>query len=81
MSIVAPRVTVDRGSNEIPVHPITAGCAKLPDWLIMDVEEALENIRSPTKKVIGIPRKGLTTKFHCIPSAREKDLKMGKKRT
>ena len=31
-----------------PVHPITAGSAKLPDWLIRETEETLENnIRSP----------------------------------
>ena len=43
-----PPVRVDRGSNAIPVHPITAGSAELPDWLIREAEETLEiNIRSP----------------------------------
>ena len=30
--------SVDRVSNAIPVHPITAGSAKLPDCLIMVLE-------------------------------------------
>ena len=50
MSIVA-RVRVDCESNAIPVHLITAGSAKLPDWLIRETEETLENnIRGPQKK-------------------------------
>ena len=36
-------VRVDCESNAIPVHPITAGLAKMPDWLIMEAEETLEN--------------------------------------
>ena len=40
-----PWVRVDRESNAIPVHPITAGGAKLPDWLIREVEETSENNR------------------------------------
>ena len=43
-----PPVRVDRGSNAIPVHPIIAGSAKLPDWLSREAEETLENnIRGP----------------------------------
>ena len=38
-----PPVRVDRGSNAIPVHPITAGSGKLPNWLIREAEETLEN--------------------------------------
>ena len=34
VSIVAIVSEVDRVINVIPVHPITAGSAKLPDWLI-----------------------------------------------
>ena len=47
VSIVAHE-SVDRESNAIPVHPITAGSAKLPDWQIRESEETLENnIRGP----------------------------------
>ena len=50
----SPRVRVDYESNATPVHPITAGSAKLPDWLIREAEETLENnIRGPTTKAIG----------------------------
>ena len=46
-----PGVRVDRESNAIPVHPITAGSAKLPDWLIREAEETLENnIRGPQER-------------------------------
>ena len=49
-----PPVRVNRGSNAIPVYQITAGSAKLPDWLIREAEETLENnIRGPTRKAIG----------------------------
>ena len=42
MSIVACE------SNATPVHPNTAGSAKLQDWLIREAEETLENnIRGP----------------------------------
>ena len=45
---------VDRGSNAIPAHQTTAGSAKLPDWLIREAEETLENnIRGLQTKVIG----------------------------
>ena len=36
LAYVIPVVRVDRGSNAIPVHPITAGSVKLPDWLIKE---------------------------------------------
>ena len=32
-----------RGRNAIPVHPINAGSAKLPDLLIKETEQTLEN--------------------------------------
>ena len=39
------------GSNAITVHPITAGSAKLRDWLIMEAEETLENnIKGPQER-------------------------------
>ena len=51
VSIVAHESRVDRESNPVPVHPITTGSAKLPDWLIKEAEETLENnIRDPQKK-------------------------------
>ena len=40
---------VDRDSNAIPVHPITAGSAKLPDSLIKEAEETLYN-NEPIRK-------------------------------
>ena len=44
---VVAHKSVDRESNAIPVHSITAGSAKLSDWLIREGEETLENnIRS-----------------------------------
>ena len=44
-------VTVDRESNAISVHPIIAGSTKLPDWLIREAKETLENnIRAPQEK-------------------------------
>ena len=47
MSIVVHE-SVNRESNAIPVHPIIAGSEKLPDWLIREAEEILENnIRGP----------------------------------
>ena len=46
MSIVACELRVECESNAIPVHPITAGSAKLPDWVIREAEETFEsNIR------------------------------------
>ena len=46
-----PRVRVDRGSNAIPIHPIIASSAQLPDWLVMEAEETLENkIRGPQER-------------------------------
>ena len=46
-----PWIRVDCESNTIPVHPITAGSAKLPDWLIREAEEFLENnIRGPQER-------------------------------
>ena len=40
--------SVDHGSNAIHVNPITASSVKLPDWLIRQAEETLENnIRGP----------------------------------
>ena len=39
----SPWIRVDRGSNAIPEHPITAGSAKLPDLLIREAEETMEN--------------------------------------
>ena len=46
-----PTSQVDRESNAIPVHPITAGSVKLPDWLVREAEESLEyNVRGPHKK-------------------------------
>ena len=48
VSIVALESRVDRGSNAIPVHPITSGSLKLPVWFIREAEETLENkIRGP----------------------------------
>ena len=45
---IVAQESVDRGSNAIPVHPITAGSAKLPNWLIREAEETLQNnIRGP----------------------------------
>ena len=41
VSIVAHE-SVDRESNAITVHPITAVCAKLPDWLVRKGEETLQ---------------------------------------
>ena len=53
VSIVAHE-SVDRRSNAIPVHSITAGTAKLPDWQIMEAEGTLgNNIRGPTRRAIG----------------------------
>ena len=47
----SPWVRVDRESNAIPVHPINAGSAKLPDWLNREAEETLENkIRGPHER-------------------------------
>ena len=49
-----PPVRVDSEINAFPVHSITAGSAKLPDWLITEAEETLENnIRGPIRKAIG----------------------------
>ena len=48
VSIVAYQSRVYRESNAIPVHPNTAGSAKLSEWLIREAEENLENnIRGP----------------------------------
>ena len=48
MFIVACEFKVDCESNVTPVHPITAGNAKLSDWLIREAEETLKNnIRGP----------------------------------
>ena len=63
----SPLVRVDRGSNAIPVHSITAGSANFPDWQIRKAEEILENnIKGPQERQqeTGIPCKGSTTKFH-----------------
>ena len=47
VSIVAHH-SVDHGRYATPVHPITAGSAKLPDWLIKEAEETSgNNIRDP----------------------------------
>ena len=44
----AMSIVVNCGNNAIFVHPITAGSAKLPGWLIREAEETLENnIRGP----------------------------------
>ena len=46
--LVANPEREDRGSDAIPVHPITTVSAKLQDWLIREAEETLENnIREP----------------------------------
>ena len=51
VSIVAHESRVDGGSNAIPVHLITAGSAKPPDWLIKEAEETIENnIRGPQER-------------------------------
>ena len=70
-------VRVDRGSNEIPVHSIIAGSAKLSDWLIREAEETLENnIMGPQESQwdTGNPYKGSTTKFHCTLRMRTESL-------
>ena len=73
-----PPVRVDRGSYAIPVHPITAASAKLPDSLIMEAEETLENnIKGPQERQwdTEIPCKGSTNKFHCTLRMRTERLK------
>ena len=45
VSIVAHQ-SADQENNAIPLHLITAGSAKLPDWLIKEAEETLKNNRS-----------------------------------
>ena len=58
-----------------PVHPITAGSAKLPVWLIKEAEETLENNRRGRLErqwETGISYKGLITKFHCTHRTRHR---------
>ena len=69
VSIVAHE-SVDRGSNVISVHPITAGSAKLPDWLIRKAEETFENnIKGPQKKSIryGDPMQSVNNQISFYP--------------
>ena len=68
----------DCESNATPVHLITVGSAKPPDWLIREAEETSENnIRSPQERQweTGIPCKGSTTKIHCTLRMRTERLK------
>ena len=54
MCIVAHQSELIGAIYEIPSHPITTGSVKLPDWLIWEAEETLENnTRGPTRKAIG----------------------------
>ena len=51
VSNVAHESKADSVSNAIPVHPITAGSAKLSDWLIREAEKTYEkNLRGPQER-------------------------------
>ena len=50
VSIITHESRVYHGSNAISVHPITAGSAKLPDWLIREVKVFGNNIRGPQER-------------------------------
>ena len=77
---IAAHESVDRESNAIPVHPITAGSANLPDWRFREVEETLENnIRGPQgNRKRGTCAKGYITNFIVNNQSRSENLERTK---